>query len=249
MRNILMTLIFGFAFVSSLSADMFRVEMGAGAWANKPKGSISYTSGGLTAVDTYKQEKQSDPYFWMLVKYPVPLLPNFRLEYVDVSTKGTASGTFKNFTATGATTQLDITQFDIIPYYNILDTAGITLDLGLDIKVADIEYKAEGVTGLSSGTTYTESETIPIPLLYVRIRTEIPLTDIGFETDAKFITDNSSSIYDVRVKVDYTLDFIAIKPALEVGYRIQKYKIDDNSFDSKIDLEFSGFYAGLMIRF
>lgn len=250
MKKILMTLVFGLMFASSINADMLRAEIGAGMWASKSKGEISYTTSGITAHDVSKGETKSEPYVWMLVKYPLPVLPNFRLEYVSVTTKGLASGTYKNFTASGAQTELSITQFDIIPYYNLLDTAGITLDLGLDIKIADIEYKAEGVTGVpGGGTTYTETETIPIPLLYMRIRTEIPMTDIGFEADAKFITDNSSSIYDVRAKVDYTLDFIAIKPAVEVGYRVQKYKIDDSSFDSKIDLEFSGFYAGLMIRF
>ena len=246
-----MTIACGAMLYSTLSADMMRAEMGVGMWNSKPKGEISYTSSGITAHDVSNGEKHTEPYFWMLVKYPVPILPNFRLEYVDVSTKGIANGTFKNFTAASAQTTLDITQFDIIPYYNILDTAGITLDLGLDIKIADVEYTAEGVTGVSGGgTTYTESETIPIPLLYMRIRTEIPMTDIGFEADAKFITDNSSSIYDLRIKVDYTLDFIpVVQPALEVGYRVQKYTIDDSSFDEKIDLQFSGFYAGLMVRF
>ena len=88
-------------------------------------------------------------------------------------------------------------QFDIIPYYNILDnTAWITIDVGLDIKViqADIDVKAlDDSTGNmfansiataanSVFTGYSDSVTAPIPLLYLRGRIEIPTTEFAIES-------------------------------------------------------------------
>jgi len=146
-----------------------------------------------------------------------------------------------------------MTQFDVIPYYNILDnTAWITLDLGLDLKVTEIKYQADGVVipGIAD-TSYTDSVTTVIPLLYVRGRVEIPATNIGLEADLKYVSYNSNTIYDARAKVDYTLDFIpVIQPAIEVGYRVQKIKLeDDGAGSAKADLDFAGAYAGLMLRF
>jgi len=173
-----------------------------------------------------------------------------RLEYVSLEDSGTATGRFEDFDIGGVNTSMfyDMKQYDIIPYYNLLDnTAWITLDLGLDIKVIDISYD---VDPLIPFVGYSGSETLAIPLLYVRTRVEIPATDIGLEADVKYVTTGDSTVYDIRAKVDYTLDFIPlIQPAIEIGYRIQKMDIDESGVDFKIDLEFSGVYAGVMLRF
>ena len=155
MKLYFFTVIFGVILSSNLIADFTRVEMGAGAWMSSPKGEVSYTASGITANDISTEKETTNPYVWIYIKHPVPILPNFRLEYVETSTRGLASGTFKDFTAAANTpTQLDIKQFDIIPYYNILDnTAWITLDLGLDIKVIDATYKADSVTEPGVGVT------------------------------------------------------------------------------------------------
>ena len=59
-----------------------------------------------------------------------------------------------------------------------------------------------------------------------------------------------TQLYDFRAKVDYTFDFVpVIQPAIELGYRTQKFKIDEDGEDTKIDFEFSGIYGGVMLRF
>jgi len=171
---------------------------------------------------------------------------------VTLANTGTATGTFKDFTASGGKTSLDMTQYDIIPYYNILDnTAWITLDLGVDLKIVELDYKADGVTMVGSlDTSYSDTTSVVIPLAYARARVEIPATNIGLESDVKYISNGSSTVYDVRAKVDYTFDFTPlVQPALEMGYRVQKIDIDEQDVNGKMDLEFAGFYAGLMLRF
>jgi len=249
MKKILTTLVCGAILAATASADIARLEMGAGSWQQTPSGgeTTSDTSGLLSLDGTYESLKEgsSEMYVWMLIKHPIPILPNIRLEYVSIADEGVieAGGTVDATPITiDAPTTIDMQQFDIIPYYNILDNTGwITLDLGLDLKV--IQSDAD-----ISSIGYSSDDSDIIPLLYVRTRVEIPATNIGFEADVKYITDGDSTVYDVRAKVDYTLDFIpVIQPAIEVGYRIQKYDIDDS--DTQTDLEFSGVYAGVMLRF
>lgn len=238
---------------SSAYADFTRVEMGVGSWLQSPSGDMTYSNSGLTATDKSKEDLDPKAYVWLLIKHPVPLVPNLRLEYVSIKNEGKATGSFKDFVAANAKTNLDITQFDVIPYYNILDnTFWATLDLGVDFKIIDGTYKAYNVTvnGVAN-SEYSESTTLVIPMFYARTRAEFPATDIGLEADVKYIGYNSSAIYDARIKIDYTFDSVpVIKPALELGYRIQKIKIDDSNFDdTKVDLDFAGVYFGLMLRF
>ncbi|QOY54760.1 TIGR04219 family outer membrane beta-barrel protein [Candidatus Sulfurimonas marisnigri] len=250
MKKILTALTCAAIVTTTAMADITRVELGAGAWMQTPEGTATYTDGGADGSYLSSKNDNTESYVWALIKHPIPVLPNLRLEYTSLTDEGVVSGKFKDFdVAIGSTTMsYDMKQYDIIPYYNILDnTAWITLDLGLDIKVIDISYDVTPIAGITGDLI--GSETIAIPLLYARARVEIPATDIGIEADVKYISFDSNTMYDVRVKADYTLDFVPIiQPALEVGYRVQKIETDD-SVDSNLNIEFSGVYAGLIFRF
>lgn len=225
--------------------------MGAGAWDQTPEGTASYTEDG--ANGTYKSDETSsnEMYVWAYIKHPIPILPNLRLEYVNIEDSGTVIGKFKDFD-TGAvptTMTYDMKQYDVIPYYNILDnTAWTTLDLGIGAKIIDFSYDV-AAAGVFTG--YSGSETIAIPFVYARTRIEIPSTNIALEGDIKYVTYGDSKMYDVRAKIDYTLSFIPlIQPAIELGYRVQKLDLDErDATDTNIDLEYAGVYAGLMLRF
>jgi len=250
MKKILSTIAVSAILSASLCADMTKVEIGAGAWAQTPSGTANYNAGaGVTGTNTFDETKDTSPYAWMLVKHPIPVLPNIRLEYVSIHATGKASGSWGGLAIPiTAKSVLDIKEYDIIPYYNLLDnTFWTTVDLGLDIKVVNSDYKVEP-NGVFTG--YEDTYTAPIPLVYARVRVEIPSTNIGIESDAKYVTTGSSTLYDVRAKVDYTFDISpVVQPALELGYRAQKIKIDESDSDVKTDMDFSGFYAGLMLRF
>ena len=250
MKNIVTTLLFIGAFLSTANADMMRVEAGLGLWDQESSGKLSYTDNGATGRYSSNELSNSSMYFWALIKHPVPIVPNIRLEYTSIEDSGSGSGEFKDFDIGNTSTKMlyDMKQYDIIPYYNILDnTAWTTLDLGLDIKVIDVSVEASPISGLFEG--YSDNKLIAIPLLYARIRVEIPSTNIGLESDIKYISYSSNNFYDIRIKVDYTFDIsTAIKPAIELGYRAQKLDIEAVS-DINANLKFEGLYAGLMLRF
>lgn len=250
MKKMATTLLFMGVFLSTANADIARVEAGLGLWDQESSGKLSYTDNG--ADGRYSSSKPSDSsiYFWALLKHPVPIVPNLRIEYASIEDSGQGSGQFKDFTIGANPTKVvyDMKQYDIIPYYNILDnTFWMTLDLGIDLKIIETSLDASPNAFGFSG--YKQSETLAIPLLYVRARVEIPATNIGFESDIKYVTYGSNSVYDIRAKVDYTFDiFPIVQPAVEFGYRIQNIDVEDGA-DLNLDLEFSGFYGGLMLRF
>ena len=250
MKKILSTVAMTAFLGASLNADMTKIEIGAGAWAQTPSGTANYDKGlGVTGTNTFDETKDTSAYVWMLIKHPIPVVPNIRLEYVSIHATGKASGAWNGLVAPANTNSvLDIKEYDIIPYYNVLDnTFWTTVDLGLDIKVMDLDYKVEP-NGLFTG--YEETKTVAIPLAYARARVEIPSTNLALEGDMKYVTTGSSTVYDARIKVDYTFDISpVVQPGLEIGYRTQKIKIDENNLDVKTDMDFSGFYAGLMLRF
>jgi len=234
-------------FATLASADFARVEMGGGIWDNKPSGGLTYDDGsGAQGSYTSSQKSNTSAYAWLLVKHPVPVLPNLRLEYTTLKDEGSADGTFEDFTINAGTGTIEMTQYDAVLYYNILDNlAWITLDLGLDIKFINLEFSAQDTL-----TNESINETMPLPMGYVRARVEIPGTDIGVEADGKYVTYDGSTVSDYRVKVDYTLDFVpVVQPALEVGYRAQKFELEYNDKQTKFNLDFSGVYAGIMLRF
>jgi outer membrane protein len=245
MKKILSTLVCAACLASVASADFLRVEAGAGAWMQTPSGGLVASTAGDTGSDISNETEQTEGYVWVMVKHFVPIVPNLRVEYVSLRNEGTATGTFDNFTAQGKSS-LDMTQYDIIPYYNLLDnTFWVTVDVGIDLKMVEMDYKADD--GTAAG--YSDSLSAPIPMLYLRARTELPLTGLGAEADVKYISYSDTTVYDVRIKLDYTLGFIPIiQPALEVGYRMQKFESDDLD-EINLNLDYAGVYAGLMLRF
>lgn len=248
MKKILSTLAFGAMVATGANADVIRVEAGAGMWAQSPSGTITYTNGSVNGTYTSKKEDYTGMYAWMLIKHPLPVIPNVRLEYTDIKDEGVVDGSFKDFTSTNSPARLKLKEYDILPYYNILDnTFWATLDLGLNIRILDSKFEVDTT---SAGTSYKDNSTVVIPMLYARVRTEIPMTNFGLETDIKYITYDGSTVYDARAKVDYTFDITPlIQPALEVGYRVQKFDTKSDDDKTKMDMDFSGVYAGLMVRF
>ena len=260
MKKILSTFALGATLLSTAAnADFTRVEAGAGAWSYKPSGYASRTdnAGTLKLDGTYTSSEKASTggYLWLFVKHPLPIVPNLRLEYVTFTDEGSVTGKV-NGTAIpnnlAADTTIDIRQYDIVPYYNVLDnTFWMTVDLGVDVKIIQTDATIAPVTelGVQVYDGDSSSDQTIVPLLYLRDRVQIPFTGIGIEADAKAITDGTNTMYDVRAKVDYTLDFVpVVQPAIEVGYRMQKLRVDDGD-TSQIDLQYSGLYMGIMARF
>lgn len=225
MLRFLVVSLFVLLFPLALSADFLRVEGGAGVFQASPGGTFDAEKGGAeidlkdAGIDT-----ESDLYLWAYLKHPLPLIPNVRLEYLSLA-----------HSPEGNATAFDVNELDGILYYNLLDdTLFVTVDVGVDIK-----YIASDSKGFDDSQT--------IGLLYARGRIE-PTTSLGFEMLLKATNYGDNKGYDLRIKADYTLDFIPlVQPGLELGYRIHKIEYAIGDYINKG--EYSGVYGGLMIRF
>lgn len=234
-------------------ADVLRVEAGAGIWNQEPEGHIQYQDSPSFSESDVGYSDETKMYAWVNIKHPVPVLPNLRLEYTPMEFSGTSTTGFiyngVSFSQ-GAQSTLTMDQYDAVLYYNVLDNTGwTTLDLGLDVKYIDTNFQAQDA--LSAGSV-NESEDLVLPMVYARVRVEIPATDIGLEGDVKYIGYKGSDVYDYRVKADYTFDLVAVDLGIEAGYRFVNINVDHNDFsslDTTGDIHVSGFYAGAMIRF
>lgn len=259
MKKMLTTLSAITLLTTALSADFLRVEAGLGMWNQTNVGFVEVNDeeDDTSGKDTSDEKTIGNVYLWAFIKHPVPIVPNVRLEYSKVESEGHGEGKFKGVDASAASgnlpTNLEMTQIEVIPYYNVLDnTFWATLDLGIAVKF--IDYSANGsISGSSALNTgievYNESDSFIAPLPYLRVRGEIPLTDVGLEAIVKYGAYDGNTFSDINIKVDYNFDSIMLQPGIEIGYRqiIMDAKTDDNSV--VIDLDFSGIYVGATVRF
>jgi outer membrane protein len=252
MKKIISTLAASALFVLGAQADFLRAEVGLGSWQSSPSGTLTDQDGNTADLDdNLGYDTEGTTYVWVNFKHFVPVLPNLRLEQTNMEFTGKASGSFdwEGFTLSvpdDAKSTLTMNQTDIVLYYNLLDeTAWMTLDLGIDAKMLDLDLDLK-----SSTEDYSESLNVTLPMLYLRGRVNVPTTDLAVEADVKYIGYGDSKVYDARIKADYTFDAVpVVKPAIEVGYRVQKVEIDDDSIDINCDVEFSGMYAGVVAKF
>ena len=239
---------------TSASADILRVEGAVGAWQTTPTGTISYQeNNSFDLVDQSGFEASTNVYAWIYLKHPIPVVPNVRIEYAEPSFEGDIKQKIEwdgDVYASG-TNSLSLTQYDAVLYYNILDnTLWSTIDLGLDVKYIDGNYKLSESTGLLDKVD--QNFAITMPLAYVRGRVQIPITNIGVEAIVRGISYSDNTVVDAEIKLDYTMDFVpVIQPGLELGYRYQQIKLDSSSIglDANLDTTFSGIYGGIMVRF
>jgi len=240
---------------TAANADFIRVEGGVGAWQTDPTGTMQYDNNpAFDIVDQAGFDSSTNSYVWVYLKHPVPVVPNVRVEFANPTFDGKVTSIeWDGETYASVNNTLTLTQYDAVLYYNILDnTFWTTIDLGLDIKFIDGNYKLAGVAGSTTATAVDEDFSIGMPLGYVRGRVQIPITDIGVEAIVRGISYSDNTVVDAEIKLDYTMDFVpVIQPGLEIGYRYQQVTLDGGSIglDVNIDTTFSGLYAGVMVRF
>jgi len=232
---------------TTLSADFLRIEGAIGAMQTDSKGSLYLSGENINLNDSTNYDKDTNPYAWIRVKHPIPLLPNFKFEYAKINNDGSSVTPLTlggNTYAINSSNSLELTEIDGILYYNLLDdTVGFTLDLGIDFKYLESSFNVSG-----AGNTYEESVKGIVPLAYTRVRYDIPLTNIGLDVEGKYIKYKDNSISDFSAKVDYTFDITpVIQPIVEVGYRYKKYEFEHDN--DSLDLKFSGFFAGIGFKF
>ena len=179
-------------------------------------------------------------------------LGNSRLSfnYLPLSFSGTGTGTFtfngKTFTPANGSVSSEISAdiYDIGYTYYLLnfDDLPSRFQLGVELAIKVIEGEASLSQTLSS-LNETASGTAPIPTLGLRAR--VALGDfIGVSGRVGYLEFDDNSFLDADVQVEFSPLPMA---GIYGGYRI--FELDVNESDLLLDVEFSGPYAGVFVRF
>ncbi len=246
---------------SPVSAADLSISAGGGVWRNEGTGQLRYKDNPTVDIDYLDYDKENRGYIWAELRHPVPFLPNFRVEYVDLKLSGHSSHPFAwddvAFRA-DAYSETTLTQLDMILFYNVLSLPWVDLDLGADVKYIDFTFDAEGEgrsldnPSVREKFTEHEDETAYIPFIYSRVRANIPATNFGIEGDVKYITYKNTTVLDTSIKANYFFDLKAVKLGIEAGYRFESIDIDEDDFSGltfDIDVDLKGPFAGVFFKF
>ena len=232
-------------------ADLLGVTIGANYWNYDISGTARYqTRNSANDIDVNNDLGYDDGNlgnYYIALEHPVPFLPNIRISKTDIDED--ANGRLSKTVDYGGTTflvnedvssKVELDQTDITLYYSPLDTIA-NIDIGLNAKY--IDSKAS-ITGALSGTQNSDVSGW-VPMAYVGVGVDLPLTGLSVSADGSFVKYQSSTFYDYTVRVTYTSPWFV---GADVGYRKIKLDLDDFD-DSYADIEFDGPYAGLYLKF
>ncbi len=239
----------------SAQAEPLNIQGGVGIWNASPSGSLRYeNSSWVSAEDGLGYSTEITPYLWVDIEHTLPYyIPNLRLEYTGIDYSGRTNGIVgwgPWSYSDNALSKMKISEYDSILYYTLLDkNFWMKLDVGVDLKFINARYSIQDDYGFEA--TYSESDNFFVPQGYLRARAQIPNTQIGIETNLQYAGSGNSELYDMRFKTDYTFKDLwpNTQPAVEVGYRKQRILIDEDDYNTKIDIDLGGFYVGAMCRF
>lgn len=233
------------------SADtLLGVYVGSDGWRTDVTGSFGNSE---PAPDFSFNSKTQGSYF-IALEHPIPVLPNIRLAHNQLKAEGVSliDGDFsfggEDFSInTSVSNTVDLTNTDIVLYYEILDNSIVALDIGLNGK--HIKGAASVVEQTQNGLQGEESVSQWLPLLYVNSKVGLPLTGLDVFAQGSYIGWSDSRMYDVQAGVAYEIiDSLAVDIRLKVGYRAVNLRLDDldNLYSN---LDFKGPFAGIELHF
>jgi outer membrane protein len=230
-----------FVFLSPLTASAMGVEAAVGGWRQDPSGDIGYKGDPLSIENDLKYGAESRVFGRVKIDMPL-LIPNVYLMATPVKFEGDGSKnigfTFgdKTFAANAPfSSSLKMDHYDVALYYGIpfLKTATLGMlnaEAGLNARI--FNFKAE-INQPSTGTSVSESLTLPVPMIYLGAQLK-PVKYLSLEAEVRAIAYSSNHYYDLigRLKVQpFGPLFIA------GGYRYEEVKVDQSDVKANITLK------------
>lgn len=247
-RTFLVASLLGLTLPLATQADTLSVRVSANSWQQSFEGSVQNGIDSIDVEDTLGIDDETNNVFSVSLEHPIPVLPNITLTRtnLDVSARNTIN---QSFTFDGVTynatdtviTNADLSHTDATLYYELLDN-WISLDLGLTIRKFN-----EGVI-LRTSTERTQLKIDgALPMLYLAVKFDLPLSGVYIGGDVNGISYKSSSIIDYKINVGYETSFGL---GVEAGVRSfdANYE-DENDSSEQADLTIDGAYAGIFYRF
>lgn len=253
MRNTLTGLSLAATLTSALitpqmaNADVLSVYAGVESWRADPTGVIGDSQ--LTSA-SFNFDDETATNFYIGLEHPIPLIPNLKLrkDSIDVGGQAAVTGFELGGTTLNGTVDatINLEQTDVILYWELLDLDLFSLDLGLNAKHIDTSLTAIEPTVPTSASDSFDGW---VPMAYLAAEVSLPGLPISLWTEGSYISYSGDKFYDARAALKYNLiDSLPMDLSFSLGYRAFVLQVDDLD-DAYADIDFSGYYAGMELRF
>ena len=263
--SILVGLLCGATFAS---ADFLSLSAGAGYEQQNVDGyvkignTINYFNNESAETDgnantgNFGLEDKNNPYVWVKFIYPIPVLPNIKVQYTKYDTTGHSNYIAANVkifgdvqipaSLTNATTSQTIDSYDLTLFYEMKPVvADIEVGVG-----ADYWKGHTTIYGTAAGQTKTWVDSdwdVVLPYLYGHLES-MQIGGFSVLADAKYAKISTAHHYDYTGAVKYTIDVPGpINPFIKAGYRYKEVYAEDG--DDKTLLKYKGAFLEVGAKF
>lgn len=228
-------------------ADTLGVWVGANGWQQNYDGEVQSGQSNIDIEDELGLDDETNYNYYFALEHPIPIIPNILIQHteLDISASNmlTRNIDFEGITypiGTTIKTNSDLTHTDATLYYEVLDN-WVSLDLGLTARAFE---EGVAISEPTAGESELDIDDV-IPLLYVAIKFELPLTGLYIRGDANGISYDDDTLIDYKLSIGYET---GLGLGLELGYRSfdLDYEDDDNE---TADVTVDGGYAGIFFHF
>ena len=227
----------------SQAATILGATAGASYWPSSINGQIQSGGSAIDLENDLNFERQDVAVLFATLEHPIPLVPNFRVQYSSLAqnTQGNITTSFQNVTFSGpVSTNVDLTHFDFTLYYEILDN-WVSLDVGLNAKYFQGNIDIKQNSNLAQQTN-TELKTA-VPMLYASAAFDMPFTGLSLIAEGSGVSYSSNQLYDANIRLREQIAVFAF----EVGYRTLKLKLNDVD-GINVDADISGPFVSVMLK-
>ncbi|MFZ8788003.1 TIGR04219 family outer membrane beta-barrel protein [Thermocrinis sp.] len=250
---------------SSKAVPLIDFEVSIGAIQQKPGGYVSYKAGSdADKIDVKNDARLGDetkPWAKFKLEHPIPVIPNIKLAYMPMKFDG--SGRLKreirwgdyryqadaDFNLSVKLDRVDTTLYYNLPFIKTASAGKLDVEFGLNVRTIMFDGKLSGTT--TGGQRVTESKSITLPIPMGHLAAEIrPINQVSLVGEINYIGYGKNTYHDYIAGLrlnPHGLLRTPLKPFVEVGYRYEKLKIDEQ--DVKTDLKVKGLYGLVGVRF
>lgn len=226
---------------ATASADIVGVSAGVYGWNPDFSGRVTSGSTSVDLEDDLKLGNEWATQGYVALEHPIPLLPNVKLQFTELSQDATGRIDTPFDGVNGAVdVDLDLTHTDLILYYELLDNI-VSLDLGLNVKFFDGHLNIHERAGNNSSRTDIDEI---LPLLYVAPSVSLPLTGLSLGAEVAGVAYSGNRLTDITARLRYEVAIFGV----EAGWRQINLEIDDVG-DLDTDIRFGGPFVSVMVDF
>ena len=232
---------------SGYADSVLGVYGGAGGWSQETSGELVSDSITVDVREDLGIEEQTNRFFYAGAEHGVPILPNFRSQYSELSSSGrNLLGQSIEFNGspfpvnTDVAADVDLIQADAVLYYGVVDSA-LSFDVGLGARYIEGEMRVASASSSSSA----EFQSV-LPLLYSRLRADLPFSGFWIGAQALALAYDGDQLFDTNAQLGWDS---ALGVGAELGWRT--FRMDVNAFDQveSADVKINGLYAALNFHF